>query len=423
MAAAPTPPAGPAPAAIIGVYLALAGLFAWIQPPLALPDEGAHLQYVRFLATEHRLPRWDPGAPEAGYESQHPPLAYLLHVPAAALGGGVYLLRAMAILVGLAWILLALRLTRAVAGDGAPARWATAGLAWLPLTLLYGCHPNPDLVVGLAATGVLGLAWSHLRHGPNARRAAALGACAGAALLTKLSGAAVLAPIAAALLLGARRGHDRAGLRRDALIAAGMCALVAGPWFVRNQLRYGQPVLKAPVHYGSALDNALAGRIGFGQLAAMTAGRTYLSSWCQPDWLPGWRGADNPPRGIPVAPIVAFYSLLSGLLLAGLAGLRRGIDPAVGDFLALGGWLLAAVLVGQQLAFWTQDVEFNMGGRYVLAAMVPIQTAITSGLARLHPRLPAVWLGLLLVMNAVAAVTIVTVLNPWYQPGWSLPLP
>src|SRR5688572_10028237 len=73
--------------ALLGVvYLMLGFLYSVIQPPTALPDEAAHMQYVRFLAEERRFPLWSPsGASEAGYETQHPPLAYSLQaVPYAA---------------------------------------------------------------------------------------------------------------------------------------------------------------------------------------------------------------------------------------------------------------------------------------------------------------------------------------------------
>lgn len=408
---------------IVGVYLVLAATFALIQPLRALPDEPAHLEYVEFLAAARRLPRWDPVAPEGGYETQHPPLAYLVYAPVAlaALGLGddarLWLLRLAAIGVGLLWVLLAVRVSHRVLGDSPDARWSAAGLAWLPVFLLYACHVNPDLIVGLLATAVLWQSWELLCHGPDRRRAVWLGLVLGGCLLTKLSGIAAWPVALVAFALRRRRAPDRA-LARDAAIAFGLALLLAGPWFVRNQVRYGQPVLKAPVHYGSALDNVAAGRATVGQLLAMTAGRTWLSSWCQPDWLPGWQTPGGPER--PMGPIVLLYTLLTCLALASLAGLR-GLEPDERDFLGLGLVLLIAVVAGQQLAFWTQDIEFNMGGRYVLAAMLPTQVAIVRGLSRQDARLPAVWVGLLLVMNLVAAATIVLILNPHYQPGWRLP--
>ena len=65
---------------LLGVFYLLFGLlYSVIQPPTALPDEGANMQYVQFLGTQGHLPVWEPsGQGAGGYETQHPPLAYTL---------------------------------------------------------------------------------------------------------------------------------------------------------------------------------------------------------------------------------------------------------------------------------------------------------------------------------------------------------
>ena len=60
-------------------YLLFGFLYSVIQPPTALPDEGANMQYVQYLGTQGHLPVWEPsGQGAGGYETQHPPLAYTL---------------------------------------------------------------------------------------------------------------------------------------------------------------------------------------------------------------------------------------------------------------------------------------------------------------------------------------------------------
>ncbi len=421
---------GPHPRLVAGVYLLLALAFGLIQPLPHLPDEPAHVQYIAFLAEQLRLPLWEPTGGEAGYESQHPPLSYLLYAPAYRLlsaASPVVLhqgLRVVAALVGLGWLLLCWRLFARVLGDAdARARYALATVAWMPLVVLYGCHPNPDLVVGLWATAGLWLAWETAVGRPQPRRAAALGAVVAAACLTKLSGLAVVLPACAASLLAVRRhtGPDRRAAWRDAVLAAGVALLLLAPWTARNLALYGRPVVKTAAPYGSALEHVVNGDFGAPQLLRFTLKQTYLSTWIQPDWLPGWPLAGGAAPVQPFWPVVLFYSLLTGLLLAALAGLRRRLDPGARDLLGLGAVLLLGVLLGHQAAFWTQDIEFNMGGRYVLSAMAVIGAGFGTGLVNLGGRrLAAAWLGLLLVLNLLGAAQILTVLNPHYHPGWKV---
>ncbi|MCC7492232.1 MAG: hypothetical protein IT204_07810 [Fimbriimonadaceae bacterium] len=412
---------GPSVRLVLLGYAVATLVFAVIQPLPHLPDEPAHLQYIRFLAAERRLPEWAPRGGEAGYESQHPPLSYLLYVPATWVLqplGEVPLdlgLRVVAGLLGLAWLLLCNAWFGELVGPADPRRGdALAGVGWLPLVLLYGCHPNPDLLVALLATVVLWLCWRSLQQAPSDRRALVLGAALAGGLLTKLSALAAWPVVLLTACWRHRRG-DRAAWRELGLTLA-LAALLAAPWFIRNARLYGSPVLKTAAPYGSALAQLDRGATA-PQLLALTLRNTYLSSWCQPDWLPGW---PSPQIDWPVFPVVLCYGALTALLLAGLTGLRRGVEPPLAVALTLGAVLLLGILAGQQLAFWLADVEFNMGGRYVLAAQPALALALASGLRNLPPRwrLPAVWVGLLLVMQVAAAFTIVCVLNPTYHAGW-----
>ena len=129
-----------------------------------------------------------------------------------------------------------------------------------------------DLLFGTALLGVwLGLVfwWDACRA--NDRRAArgwamALGACAGMLVATKYSGvgyagAAGAAGIAGCLIDRYRRGalsRSTTASIAEMVIVAGLCAaVVAGPWYVRNTLLYGNPLYPAQMLLPGGL--ALAG--------------------------------------------------------------------------------------------------------------------------------------------------------------------
>jgi hypothetical protein len=87
-------------------------------------------------------------------------------------------------------------------------------------------------------------------------------------------------------------------------------------------------------------------------------------------------------------------------------------------------FMVVTVLFGQQTAFWRVDVELNMGGRYMLAALPAIALLLNIGISRLGKtiRMPAlgIWIALLLWVNVIAIQQIVFVLNPMYHAGWKI---
>ncbi|NUQ02202.1 MAG: hypothetical protein HUU35_20330, partial [Armatimonadetes bacterium] len=236
------------------------------------------------------------------------------------------------------------------------------------------------------------------------------------------SGLAALPVALVGYLLAARRaeGAVRRAVTREAALSLGVMALLVAPYLARNAMLYGRLLVKTTAPYGAALDHVAAGRFEPLQLLWLTLSQTWLSIWSQPDWLPGWPLRTPGGPELPLVGVVLFYGLLSGLVLLALVGLHRGLPQPLRDFLTLGAVLLASLVVGHQLAFWAQDIEFNMGGRYLLSGMLVIALAVTAGLERLHARLPALWLALLLTMNLVAVPTILYILNPHYAPGWKV---
>ena len=80
---------------LLAASLALSVGFAVATPFGAAPDESAHLEYVRVLAEEHRLPRLDlprprdPAAGDISYDAHHPPLYSLAATPFYPMRGSV----------------------------------------------------------------------------------------------------------------------------------------------------------------------------------------------------------------------------------------------------------------------------------------------------------------------------------------------
>jgi len=410
---------------ILGLYLLFTVAYAVIQAIPHIPDEGANLQYVDFLAEHRRLPRWELEGGEGGYESQHPPLAFLAYVPARWLLSAappawrIQGLRFCAIGFGLILLLLANRMFGRVYGPDDERRlYALATVAWMPHLLLYCVHPNPDLFVAIFATAGLWLSWETLQGEPDPRRATILGAVLAGGLWSKLSAIAIAAPILLAYLLKLRRGVPAKLVLRDAGITFGVAVLAYAPWVVRNLVHYGRPVLKAIAHFGSALDNVP--RFGFPFLVVLTVTRTYLSIWSQPDWIAGYPNPTDPnPLDLPTVLVWLVYGLITVFLLTAIAGcLKPRPDRPIADFIVLGLTLLLALEAGHQVAFWTQDIEFNMGGRYLISGLGGLAALLTTGLVARSKRLPEAWMLFLVLLNIQCILTLQFLLVPHYHPDW-----
>lgn len=399
-------------------YLLFGFLYSVIQPPTALPDEGANMQYVQFLSDHHRFPHWTAsGTGEGGYETQHPPLAYglqsLVWSASAALPDNIrwHIVRWFQVLLGLLLLPIMASLGRRLFPESSFARFALAStVQLLPLSLLYLCHANPD-GIGLivSALGLLLAARIYTESDEPAWLPWAAGGVAALAALTKLS----VAPIGLVLLAAqfARPGQSGAvRLARSGTLLA-LWLVAGGWWYGRNLLLYGQLFVHTAGRLGTGLD--LAGRSGLGKTAGFTLTETFFSAWAQRGWFPE-----------SLQPILdGALVLLPLLALAGFVFMRRASGPP--RFLLLACLsLLAFVLAAQQIAFWTVDVELNAGGRYLLAALPATAVLLIAGISRFGPRVAggifSAWLILLLVMNIASANNIVNVLTPHYFPGWKM---
>src|SRR5690242_17406004 len=73
--------------ALAALYLMLVGTLIFRVPPGHAPDEVAHVDYVKYILEESKLPAFRGAAPpNYGYEFHQPPLYYAV----CALGGSLF---------------------------------------------------------------------------------------------------------------------------------------------------------------------------------------------------------------------------------------------------------------------------------------------------------------------------------------------
>jgi 4-amino-4-deoxy-L-arabinose transferase-like glycosyltransferase len=381
---------------ISGLYLVLSWGFARWTPPWQVPDEPAHYNYIRFIATTGRLPVLRPGdydqeylsaivsrgfPPELPidplrYEFHQPPLYYVLAAPLFSLfGGQLFPLRLFSASLGLLQVLLAFAATRRLFPER-PA-WAlgvAAVFAFLPQHVTMNSGVNND---ALAEALILGL-WVQLAkelqgHRP---RAAWIGSLLlGAGFLTKTT----VYPMALVVLVavGVRIAADRApraeAMRRLArwLLPA---LLLGGLWWARNVLTYGWPDLLGlqqhdRVVVGQPRTAEWIARYGLAATLDRFRAFTFQSFWGQF----GWMGVVLEARWYLLFAWLSALGLLGLALHLGREGRRAPLWGWPGRLLAFHLLLTVAAYIGYNLSFVQHQ------GRYLFPALLPIALGLTVG--------------------------------------------
>lgn len=265
-------------------YILLAGAYAVLTPVFEAPDESYHFAMVQRLAQDFSLPVQDASQITPWFqEGSQPPLYYYLASLIVRLGGGAqpilelppnphaaigiglaqhnqnaylhrgadthlpaplsrsfYLTRALSIVLGLI-TLIGIWGTAREAFPRTPqiGLLAVAFVAFHPQFVFMSASVNNDNLVTVLST--LGL-WLILRwmRSPTRRDGLSLALVMALAALSKLSGL-ILYPtafVALVILLWKRRIPLTEGLRWGGVWIGGW-VLIAGWWFVRNRLLYG----------------------------------------------------------------------------------------------------------------------------------------------------------------------------------------
>lgn len=397
--------------AIILLHLALGIAYAVKTPTWQTPDEPAHFNYIKYIATRGALPVLRQGDYNQGYleelksskfppdksvdsiryESHQPPLYYLAATPiylaarSLPVAEQVIVLRIFSLLLGSVLLALAYAIVRQIFPRNVPLQLAVpAFIALVPQHIAMTAAVNNDTFAEVVLAAML-LAVVRLvvgRDGGFSLRAALLfGVLVGAVLLTKTTIYAAILLIPVALLLRTwqdKRGGEllRAALPFLAVILA-IAVVVASWWFIRNMIVYGagdptglqrHDVVVIGQPRAGAFDSTAAKHFFF---------TSFKSFWAQLGWM-----------GVPANNRT--YVLLAALTIAACAGLflfaaRRIARPAslsVAQRASLVILLLTFAFVF--LEMFVYNLTFiQPQGRYLFPALIPIGTFFVLGLQEL----------------------------------------
>lgn len=389
---------------LILLYAVVAGLYAIYTPAWQSPDEPAHYNYVRQIATDN-LPvieqgDWDADelnrltsarfAPEMldglldiEYEDHQPPLYYMLLTPFYQAGGGNLIpLRLVSVAMGAGVVYMAyLIVLRAFAGRYALALTAAAFVAFVPQHVHILASVNNDALALLLMAMILYFSIDYADGGETPLWR--IGLLYGLAIVTKTTVYMMAAPIGLAVLIRVR--HDPAyssvwrGVLRGATILTFTAGWFAALWWGRNILVYGFPdVFGLRAHDAVVVGQlrtadfiAQVGQSGYWEAALRT---TLTSFW----GMFGWMAAPSPE----------WVTLgLTALTLIGVAACvisRAGRGAARGTWALFG--LTSLLAVAMLVYYNTQFVQFQ--GRYIFAVLIPLGVAVALGLDAIRGRIP-----------------------------------
>ena len=387
-------------ALILLAHTILGGLYAIYTPPWQVPDEPAHYNYIRALASG-RLPVMEPGdydqaylerltgerfPPELPiapltYEDHQPPLYYLLAAPLYVLFDGALLpLRLLSVALGGVLLVLIYGLASSLFGEqGLVAPLAMALVAFLPQHLAMTAGVENDILAEVLVAAVLWMAVRYVKQEAQGRQyLIGLGLTVGLGMLAKVSTYVTLPVALLAVALRARR--ERRPLRTAAMLAGWLLlatALVVGPWLARNVALYGWSDPLGQARHSAVVTGQLrtveALRLyGWGWLLERFARFTFQSFWGQFGWM-----------GVPLhPPIYLALLILSGLLVASFVGWlldrqRPRLTPHQVDGLAL----LGVSALGTVALYLLYNVTFvQHQGRYLFPALAPLALGAALGL-------------------------------------------
>jgi hypothetical protein len=238
-----------AAAALIAALALVAGWNAYKYPDGAGYDAQEHIQYADLLAHQHVIP-----GPEARSEYYTPPGFYALAAAATLLGEHLHSGDPHKLAQVLNWlVLLATAGTLwLLARELFPRRpWAQLGalgfFCFLPVVLRVGAmfHPEPlsmlfTALALLLATRMLG------RHDYRWQLAVATGLALGLGQLVRAFSLWTFAAVVIAFAV--------ARVWRPLVLVVIATAVIASPWYIRQALKYGDPVFDRPTPHEAIWD-------------------------------------------------------------------------------------------------------------------------------------------------------------------------
>lgn len=382
--------------AIVAVFVVLSLLFNFRTPVgrngyFHTPDEGAHISYVRYVAEEDRLPRFE-GYAGVGYEAHQPPLYYTLAAQVWKLGKHLPVsparaVRMLSLLFGILLVLTVYRIARILTPESPAVALASAGVtALLPMHVAICSAVNNDSLTNLLFALVLAeFARLYTQPKPSRWIALRMGLWAGLAGLTKVTALLLIPVMAVGWLMVPRTRQTRVWL--GLLVSTGLALAMMFPWFVRNMQLYDDPLLwKAfeRTFAGTArAEQFLKGGASMTEYLQLVAGWTYRSFWF------AYGTPQNAAKGLPAFLPDRVYLVLGVLHLLSLLGFalalwreRESFSEGAYRWWAVAG-LLTLFVIGAFVRFIL--TYFQTQGRYLYPALVPIVLALVIGWRSLFP--------------------------------------
>lgn len=405
-------------------------LAAWslIVPIFEAPDESAHWDYARYIHYNWRLPPYSP----AFVEGNQPPLYYLLIAPVAARtsspkaavwfdGEGrmrytcppriyqdclsdfrkfwlVRIARFATVAFSLCTVLFAYLAGREATGRPYAGLVAGSLTAFLPQFTFRGTNISNDAMVAATCAILTYLIVRLIRRGFSWKLACVASVFVALAFLSKISGI-IFAPIFIATLLAQQCvWATRLKAVGVSLLAIALCA---GPWMMRNQVLYGDPVagkamlavVPMLVHQKS-ISSPYFTRVFPGTLAKSFVGVFGGMTVYLPEWL---------------------YTLCGALALLGIIGFFYSF--AQGRL----GVVLPLVLISLPILAIASTIQLNLTfdqpqGRYLFPALVPFMVCLAIGLTSISRWKVKVTYGTVALCLAINLYALLAVELPSY---WS----
>jgi 4-amino-4-deoxy-L-arabinose transferase-like glycosyltransferase len=428
----------------------LALFYSFTVPVWEAPDEINHFQFVRHLLSSRRLPRQQVGQL---IEAHHPPFYYILAALVASpadlngsagafrpnpdfrwAGGtepnisfhhsaetfpyrgqalAVHLIRFVSVLMGTATVALTIAIGwRIFPQQPLVGLLAGALTAFNAQFLFISSAVNNDNLVILAVTGAIWQTLRAMKQPQELRQWFYLGLWLTVGVLAKVSALVMVGLAGLVLLLS---GFSKQGPRilwRNLLAMGSVIVIGSGWWFLRNQLRYGDPL----------------GWTAFEGVYADTLRRAPLRSQDIVDFFNvqfhsfwgvfGWMTVPAPDWYYTAIKIVL------GLALVGCVFyLNRAWSNHLSGYQKRALLLLIAVFVGYELFLLATITRLDASlyqGRHLFPAIAPISLLVARGLLQLLgpisvQRRLAVVAGSGAVLCAVAAFMAVGVIGPTYE--------
>lgn len=431
-------------------YFGLGLVYANVIPLFEAPDEVAHFEHVRFILENGTLPsEARPGFPGHVQSAGHPPLYHLVgalltswvdtsfykpwprnpyfsygtdtlgqnvfrhtaqeEFPYKGVSLAVHLLRLWSLLLGAGTIVATYFLARLILPlESWLAIGAAAFVAFLPQFIFMSSIANSDNLVNfLCAVSMIQIVRVGLGRDNTTRGFVLLGILLGLANIAKGSALALLPVAALAILLGCRT-LDRRLLLKNVAFAAVAFLLVAGWWYGRNLVLFGDPLALNWRRIAYA-DIMRQNPLTFEELAEF-AGQVGGSFWARF----GWANISLDERvylGFALAALLA----LIGFVLRVAREQRRPNFQRTG-FLLLAADILAVVAI--LFSFWYGYPFGGDQGRYLFTALPALAIFFVYGLMFYFP-IAWRWVPSLTVgvgMFTVAALIPFLVLIPAHKP-------